>query len=459
MSSKMPLSIKSSLATPAVECTGEPYLLYTLFEFHGKPEKSALPVNIALIIDVSKSMHVRLITNQQFSQLARGGQAHEVITDGVPAYQVSSVSDDLIRGSPRRLDYVSKAMRIFGEYLRPSDHFSVTAFADQAVDLIPSSPGSQRALLQKASRQLEYLNLGDGTNMASGIASAFAQIQTTNQTPCARRLILLTDGHTRRVDECYAWARRAQEVGLPLTTLGVGAEFNEDLLIPLADMTGGNAYYIEIPDQIPSAFRKELGVAYRISLQDLQLRLQLQEGVHLRRIYRVTPELGIFDRITSSGDQHQLFLGDYDPSSPTALLVEFIIPGWGVGSQQVASTHLSWRNPDGEHQETEKPENISIQITEGLAEENQRVVQIIERVAAYRFGMYALQEAQKEKSPDAAPARLRQAARRLHLLGEAALAEQLTTQADLLHRTGTLDASATKKLRYQTRQMIGHLVQ
>ena len=73
--------------------------------------------------------------------------------------------------------------------------------------------------------------------------------------------------------------------------------------------------------------------------------------------------------------------------------------------------------------------------------------------------MFALQEAQKEKSGDAAPARLHQAARRLHLLGEDAIAEQLTAQADLLHRTGTLDASATKKLRYQTRQLIGHLVQ
>jgi Ca-activated chloride channel family protein len=237
--------------------------------------------------------------------------------------------------------------------------------------------------------------------------------------------------------------------------MGVGSEFNEDLLIPLAEITGGNAYYIESPDQIPDAFRKELGVAFRISLRDLNLHLHLMNGVVLRNTYRVAPELGSIVREKKTNGHHTFPLGDYDPAMPVALLLEFIIPGWDIGVHTIASTHLSWQDPDKQVSTTNSGQDIQVQIVGApKTEENRRVLNLVERVGAYKFGMRALEVAREGAEREDATMRLRQASTRLHELGEHTLADHLSLQADLLKKTGSLDPNITKKMRYQTRHLV-----
>ena len=197
------------------------------------------------------------------------------MTDGVPAYQVKAIPSELLSSLPRRIDYVAEALTVASEYLRPADFFSLVAFAGWAQCLIPSVSGAERPRLRLAARELEQTRLGDETQMAEGMAMGLAEIERRGSRSHAARMILLTDGHTLKVNECYQWADRARQAGVKLTTMGIGAEFNEDLLIPLADSTGGSAYYIETPDQIPDAFRKELGSVQRITYRNLEVKLQL----------------------------------------------------------------------------------------------------------------------------------------------------------------------------------------
>jgi len=450
-----PLTLINSLATPVVAVTNQPRLVYALLEISGGEISSSLPVNIGLIIDGSDSMRIRLVTDEQFAKLAREGKAQEVMTDGVPAYQITDISNELVKSFPRRIDYVAEALIIAGEYLRPPDRFSVTAFADQAMRMIPSTPGSEKVRLRQAAQELEYLNLGDGTNMAAGLASAFDEAQHYSNEKYASRLILLTDGHTRNVNECYQWAKRAREAGLTLSTMGVGSEFNEDLLIPLADLTGGNAYYIETPDQIPHAFRKELGVAFRISYRNVNIQLQLPNGVNLRRAYRVLPELGGFEPNPTSNGTYQLPLGNYDPAVPISLLIEFLIPGWSTGKYRLANTILSWQDPHKTGVINNQNQEIIIQLANNVySEQNERVMNIIERVGAYKYGTHALEQAETNPDRGAATGRLRQAATRLLNIGEKSLAEALSNQADALEYRGSVDPTTTKRLRYETRHII-----
>lgn len=454
MTTTSPLSLICTPAAPVIPLTGEPRLMYVLLEITGGEGKGALPVNIGLIIDGSDSMRIRLVTDEQFAQLAMAGKAKEVMTDGVPAYQITDISSDDVKNYPRRIDYTSEALVIASEYLRPSDRFSLTAFANQAHRMIPSSPGSDKSRLLKAARELEYLNLGDGTNMAAGLASAFDEVQHHSNKSYATRLVLLTDGHTRDVNECYQWAKRAREAGLVLTTMGVGSEFNEDLLIPLADLTGGNVYFIESPEQIPNAFRTELGVAFRISYRNVNVQLQLPDGVSLRRVHRVLPELGIFDHGSEINNVHQLPLGNYDPSMPIALLLEFIVPGWEAGTYRLAQSWLTWEDPDQTGSLAHTNQDILIQVAESAKIiHNERVLNIVEKVGAYKFGTHVLEEAESGIDKDASTIRLRQAATRLLDLGEENLAGVLSLQANMLEQAGNIDPNATKKLRYETRHL------
>ena len=74
------------------------------------------------------------------------------------------------------------------------------------------------------------------------------------------------------------WRDQARQLSLPISTLGIGNDFNEDLLIPLADLTGGRAYYIENPEQMPTAFDYELGAARAVRFRNLEIKLRFPGG-------------------------------------------------------------------------------------------------------------------------------------------------------------------------------------
>ena len=448
-----PLFLTSTLATSVVPVTGQPRLVYLLLEVGGGEGAYALPVNLGLVIDSSDSMRIRLVTDEQFSELARHGQAKEVMTDGVPAFQITSIPNEMVSKFPRRIDYVAEALVIASEYLRPADRFSLAAFAGRALTLIPASAGTERARLQQAARDLEHLNLGDETHMAEGLALGFSEVQRNQSQAYASRLILLTDGHTRDVNECYAWARRAREAGFALTTMGIGNEFNEELLIPLADLTGGNAYYIEAPDQIPAAFRKELGVALRISYKNVEIKLQLPSGVELRRVHRVLPELGAFDPGPNMNGSYALLFGNYDPAAPVALLLEFVIPPWRAGSYRLAQALLTWDDPDGGQARPYQRQDIVLLLAQDPSiPYNGRVMNIVEKVGAFKLGMQALEDVE-HGDRGVATLRLRQAATRLLDMGETSLADSMLKQAQNLEKGGQVDPNATKKIRYETRRL------
>jgi hypothetical protein len=443
-----------------------------LTEVSGGEGAQSLPSNLGFIIDTSDSMRIRVVSEKQFAELAKKGLAKEVMTDGVPAYQITFPSNERMASAsdfPRRIDYVSEALVIASEYLRPVDCFSLVAFAGQAHLMIPSTSGKERNRLRQAARELEYLRLGDGTLMADGMALAFAEVTGNSQpqpseesqtTTFAGRLILLTDGHTRNVSECYEWARRARQANLKLTTMGIGIEFNEDLLIPLADLTSGKAYYIETPDQIPEAFRQELGAALRVSYQNVEIKLGLPEGVELRKAYRVLPETSEFDPGPNLDGSYSLVLGDYDPAEPAALLFELVIAPRPAGNYRLAQALLVWDDPASEPVRQNQRQEVILQAS-GLPTGplDGYVMNIVERVGAFKMGTQALQAAHNaahNTNPaerNAATLRLRQAATRLLDMGESDIAEAMFHQAQALEQSGSMDPQTTKKLKYATRRL------
>lgn len=461
----IPLTLTCSLSSPILPTSTGPRLVYLLVEIAGGEGAETLPGNLAFVIDASESMRIRLVSEEKFAQLVKSGQVQEVITDGVPAYLIKAIPSELLASLPRRIDYVAKALIVASEYLRPADFFSLVAFAGWAHCMIPSIAGSERQRLRLAAPDLEQLRLGDETQMAEGMAMGLVEIKRRSNSSHAAhskhaaRMILLTDGHTLKVSECYEWAEKARQAGVKLTTMGIGTEFNEDLLIPLADATGGAAYYIETAEQIPDAFRKELGAIQRITYRNLEVKLQLSE-VELRRVYRVLPEMSLIDPGPNMAGSYSILLGDYDPGAPVTLLLELVLPPWNPGAYRLAQALLTWDDPTIELERQNLRQDIVIEVVQGAAGSlNEHVMNVVEKVGAFKMGTYALDHAQSAAltgdtdDKQAATMHLRQAATRLLDLGEIALADSMLKQADTLENSGGLNAEVTKKMRYDSRKI------
>jgi Ca-activated chloride channel family protein len=461
------LRLNSTLSHPAIlagaGAGGQPRLVHLLLEVSGGSQGESLPMNLGLVVDVSESMHIRLVSDVQFRELASQGLAQEIITDGVPAWQINSAPPDLVNQLPRRIDYLRTALVKMADYLSAADRFSLVAFAGRSQVILPTIGGTERNRLLQTASSLEYLSLGDGTQMDEGLRLGLEELQRLPEADDgkarASRLILLTDGHTRGVEQCYALAQKAHQLGLPISTLGLGTEFNEDLLIPLADLTGGRAYYIEKPEQIEPAFDKELGAARAVRFRNVEIKLRFPVGVELRQAHRVLPELGLFDPGPNQAGSYALLLGNYDPSAPPTLLIELLLPAWQSGSYRLAQALLAWDDPQGGLARASLRQDVVIQVNSNAQSNqaaSQRVMNIIEKVSAFRLGTQALEEATRGDR-QAATLRLRQAATRLLDMGESILAGAMLRQAEALERGGTLDPNITKKLRYETRRLTRQL--
>ncbi|RLC63129.1 MAG: VWA domain-containing protein, partial [Chloroflexi bacterium] len=253
-----PLNLTPTLNSRYLPITDQPRLLYLLLEVSGGSEPASLPVNLALVVDVSESMHIRLASDEQFQELARGGMLREVLVDGVPAWQPADTSDAVLARLPRKIDRVRDALRTVVEELRSNDRFSLVAFAGRAVTLIPNTGGADKRRLVDVLDRLETLQLGDDTYIGRGMALGLQELRRGAEEGVADRLLVLTDGFTQDEDDCRAWAARALQFRIPVSTMGLGGEFNEELMIPIADQTGGEAYLLEEADDVPAAFAREL---------------------------------------------------------------------------------------------------------------------------------------------------------------------------------------------------------
>lgn len=161
-----------------------------------------------------------------------------------------------------KLENVKEATRILAARLGAGDHFSLATF-DDVVDSVvtPRSMGGGIGPVEAAISGIRSggcTNLSDGYRLAGDFAKANAAPGTIT------RVMLLTDGQANRgevqPDRLGRMAAGMLGGGVSTTTIGVGSDYNEELLGRLAEMGGGGTYFIESPDEAHAVFEQELGL-------------------------------------------------------------------------------------------------------------------------------------------------------------------------------------------------------
>lgn len=452
--------LRYTVNAPFVPVTGSPRLLYLLLEISGGASSSTLPVNLALVVDTSNSMYIRLADEGQFKELARMGRLREVVVDGVPAWQSSDIPDEILARLPRKIDRVKDALRIMVEHLRPTDRFALVAFAGQAVTIIPNTSGAHKRRLLDAVERLDQLHLGDDTYIGRGMALGFEELRRGDPGTMAARMLVLTDGFTLDEEDCRTWAERARRSGIPISTMGLGGDFNEELMIPIADRTGGEAYLLEDPADISAAFVQELQRAQAVRYRNLELKVRPSQRVEVRAAYRVRPSIAPLETVNEGGS-YSFPLGDLVASEEQALLLELIVPPRPAGIYRLAQVLLACDDPAGGPAGLKTRTDVVVEYTSDPARATRlvpQVMHIVEALGAYKMQQRAMADM---AAGDVAGAtrKLRAAATRLLDMGEEELAAEVERQAAELEEHGRADPRRTKKLRYETRKLTHKLTE
>ena len=453
------ITLSCDLNVGMVPASGEPRLVYLLVDTRAGLDSEPLqaPVSMAIVLDVSESMRLPVLTQEQFGELKSLGQVEQTISDGVPVWTFKSIPDRIKQNAPSNLQAVQASIAQSTSHFEAHDRISLIAFAEGAEVVLRGVPGHEHRRVMEAISALAGVRLGDETDIGAGLEAGLEELRREQTPVMVCRALILTDGFTRDPDRVETLAREARDAGMSVSTLGIGTEFHEKLLLDVADASLGNAYFARSPQEIPPAFAQELAAVQAILARDVRIELGLSAGVEARRVYRVRPAINMVADEERGERSLTVSMGDFDPTQPPALLVELIVPGKPGGQFRVARVAVT---REGEGGAREPMGNCDLVLAYspnlGRMEPNPTVMNTVERVSAYVLQTRALDD-MAVGNPAAATQKLRAAATRLLTVGETDLAQALEAEAIRIEDSGQVSPESAKEIRYATRRLTQRL--
>ncbi|PLS68504.1 MAG: VWA domain-containing protein [Cyanobacteria bacterium M5B4] len=408
------------------------------------------------LVDASHSMQIPIVTDAVFRELARSGTVHETLVDGVAVWQFSGAVPEHIRAaSPTALRYVYDALHSIVEHLRGQDQFALVACAERAELLVPLHTGREREQLLAQLDALNTTELGDATELAAGLQLALTHLQRVAG-PFARRIVLLTDGFTQDAAACLALAQRAAQEQVAVSTLGLGGDFQEELLTALADSSGGRATMVRDAEQIGAAVAAEFAAARFALAPTVRLMLHLSQGVQVRHITRIAPELTLLTPQHSSDGRHVVVAaGDVGQDGRLTLLLELLVPpAPRAAPAEQRRVRLAQVRVQGAGNLAPASADLIASYAAHAAPLVPPVQAAVAQASTARLLQRALTLARQGKAGEAGSL-LHTAATRLREQGKHTLADTVQREAATLLQTGKTTRLGAKELAYATRRLGG----
>lgn len=183
-----------------------------------------------------------------------------------------------------KIVHARAAARELVEQLGARDRFALITYssgADTAIALDYASDEKR----QIWSQRIDRIGVTGGTNMSSGLDLALSTLTAQRSPFRAVRVLLISDGQVNEGDVSMAGLSQRVRKGLSMdanvSAVGVGFDFNEQLMTQLANVGAGNFYFLDNSLELASVFRQELDSARETIAQALEVALRPAPGVQL----------------------------------------------------------------------------------------------------------------------------------------------------------------------------------
>lgn len=193
-----------------------------------------------------------------------------------------------------KLRYARQAACYAVEQLLPRDRVSVTVYDNTVETIVPSCLAEHKVSILK---RIQSIQTKGCTALHAGWVEGGMQVSQHLNPQHLNRVILLSDGLANRgetnPDVIASDVKGLSDRGVSTTTMGVGANYNEDLLEAMANSGDGNYYYIESPEQLPEIFAMEMQGIMALFGRNVRLEIPPHAGVTVADVlndFDVAPE-------------------------------------------------------------------------------------------------------------------------------------------------------------------------
>ncbi len=172
--------------------------------------------------------------------------------------------------------------------LEAKDTMTLVAYSSNASTVIESTPESDpdRALLKAAIMELEA---GGDTNIYDGLRTALEAVKADATPSRQNRVILLSDGVATAgitdKDRIVNLGNQYAKEGIGLTTIGIGTEFDLELMRDLSENGAGNFYFLEDLAAVEEVFSEEIQTFLVPLAEDVTIDFDVAEGYEFRAAY------------------------------------------------------------------------------------------------------------------------------------------------------------------------------
>ena len=215
--------------------------IYTLLQINSdekRQDRERSPLNIAIALDRSGSMH----------------------------------------GRP--LNEAKLCIEMMIDRLSSDDHFSLVTYDNNVDVVLPATKASNKEWLKAHVRSIRS---GGMTALYDGWSSAAAEAAKNVTKKSVSRVLLLSDGQANEgltnQDEIASHCAQMASVGVSTTTYGLSENFNENLMSAMAKSGKGMAHYGQTADDLADPFQSEFDLINALTARDLKLHLIAEPGV------------------------------------------------------------------------------------------------------------------------------------------------------------------------------------
>lgn len=176
-----------------------------------------------------------------------------------------------------KIDYLKRAAKLAVDRLNERDTLSIVEYDDAITVMVsPTRVTDSR----RFHRLIDELEPRGSTNLAGGLDQGVEEALDARNTLAREggtinRVILMSDGLANAgvtdPTQIRSMVRAAKNKGVRISSMGLGRDYDEDLMQDLAENGGGRYYYIEHPTQMARIFEEELATLFRTTARDCEL--------------------------------------------------------------------------------------------------------------------------------------------------------------------------------------------
>ena len=252
------LDVSMSQSTLLANKKQTTYLKVGLTGFALAQQKERPPVNVALVLDKSGSMNGQ--------KIARAREA-----------AVSAL-----------------------ERLNANDTVSIITYDSTVHVLVPATKLTDK---EQVIAKIKSITAGGSTALFAGVSKGAAELRKFINRDRVNRVILLSDGLAnvgpQSPSELGALGASLGKEGIAVTTMGLGLQYNEDLMMQLANRSDGNHIFIERATDLVRIFNSEFDDVLSVVAQEVAITIHCNDGIRPIRMLNGEADINGQDVVVS----------------------------------------------------------------------------------------------------------------------------------------------------------------